>query len=175
MRIEYRDGLIFTSIEILYEGNTKTIDNVVIDTGAAGSIISSDAVDDIGIYAELGDKIIEYYGVGGSSHIAYIKRINEIKLGSQSIKDIEIDFGMIDTTGDINGLIGLDILIKVGAIIDLKNFNIDISWISHLIKSKEGAKMLNVVAAVLKNNDNNILISKRQHEKAWLISGIPWW
>lgn len=112
MRIEYRGGLIYTSVEISYNGNTKTIDNVVIDTGAAGSIISPDAVDDIGIYAELGDRIMEYYGVGGSSHIAYIKRINEIKLGSQVIKDIEID---------------LDILINVGAIIDLKNFNIDIS------------------------------------------------
>ncbi|AGK98577.1 retropepsin-like aspartic protease [Clostridium pasteurianum] len=127
MKIEYRDGLIYTSINISYKGNSKIIDNVVIDTGAAGSIISPDAVDDIGIYAELGDRIMEYYGVGGSSHIAFIKKINEIKLGSQGIKDIEIDFGIIDTTGEINGLIGLDILIKVGAIIDLKNLNIDIS------------------------------------------------
>ena len=127
MKIEYRDGLIFTSIKISYKGNSKIVNNVVIDTGAAGSIISPDAVDDIGIYAELGDRIMEYYGVGGSSHNAFIKNINEIKLGSQSINDIEIDFGMIDTRGEINGLIGLDILMNVGAVIDLKNLNIDVS------------------------------------------------
>lgn len=127
MRIEYRDGLIFTSIKISYKGNSKIINNVVIDTGAAASIISPDAVDDIGVYAELGDRIIEYYGVGGSSHHAFIKKINEIELGSKSLNDIEIDFGLIDTNGEINGLIGLDILMEVGAVIDLKNLEIDVN------------------------------------------------
>ena len=124
MKIEYRDGLIFTSMKICYKGNSKIVNNVVIDTGASGSIISPDAVDDIGIYAELGDRIMEYYGVGGSSHNAFIKKINEVILGSQSINDIEIDFGMIDTRGEINGLIGLDILMKIGAVIELKNMYI---------------------------------------------------
>lgn len=57
MNIEFRDGLLFTSVEISYKGNLKKIDNIVIDTGAAESIISPDIVDDIGIYAELGDRI----------------------------------------------------------------------------------------------------------------------
>lgn len=59
----------------------KTINNVVIDTGAAASIISPD----------------------------------------------ETDFGLIDTNGEINGLIGLDILMEVGAVIDLKNLEIDVN------------------------------------------------
>lgn len=65
MNIEFRDGLLFTSIQITYRGNSKTINNIVIDTGAAETIISTDAVDDIGVYAESGDKIITFYGVGG--------------------------------------------------------------------------------------------------------------
>jgi hypothetical protein len=36
---------------------------------------------------------------------------------------------------------------------------------------KEGVKMLNVVAAILKNNSNNILIVKNNIEKAWVASG----
>lgn len=80
MKLEYRDGLLFTSIQISYKGRTKTIDNVVIDTGAAGSIISPDSVDDIGIYAEVDDKIMEYYGVGGSTHNAFVKNIEAIEL-----------------------------------------------------------------------------------------------
>ena len=57
MNIEYRDGLIFTSIEIGFRGFSKIIDNVVIDTGAAETIISPDAVDDIGIMAEPYDSV----------------------------------------------------------------------------------------------------------------------
>ena len=40
MKLEYSDGLIFTSIEVSYKGKSKVINNIVIDTGAAGSIIS---------------------------------------------------------------------------------------------------------------------------------------
>lgn len=124
MKLKYKDGLLFTSIEISYKGKIKTIDNVVIDTGAAGSIISPDAVDDIGIYAELDDKIMEYYGVGGSTHNAFIKNIEKITIENQSITNIDIDFGLIDQNGEINGLLGLDVLIKVGAIINLDDLTI---------------------------------------------------
>jgi len=126
MEIQYRDDLLFTSIEILYKGKSKIIDNIVIDTGAAGTIISPDAVDDIGIYAELGDRIMEYYGVGGSTHNAFIKTLDEIKLGNESSKNIQIDFGLIDTNGEINGLLGLDILMNLGVVIDLKNLNLHV-------------------------------------------------
>jgi predicted aspartyl protease len=97
MNIEFRDGLLFTSVEISYKGSSKKIDNIVIDTGAAESIISPDIVDDIGIYEELGDRIISFYGVGGSLHNSFVKVIDNIKVGSHSIKNLEIDFGIIDT------------------------------------------------------------------------------
>lgn len=40
MKIEFREGLLFTSIQISFRGRTKVIENMVIDTGAAESIIS---------------------------------------------------------------------------------------------------------------------------------------
>lgn len=126
MNIEYRDGLLFVDIELFYKGQYKAINNVVIDTGASSSIISPDCVDDIGIYADVNDRIMQYYGVGGSTHSAFIKQIDEIKIGSKSIKNIDIDFGLIDSTGEINGLIGLDVLINIGAIINLENLTIEI-------------------------------------------------
>jgi len=42
MKIEFRDGLLFSSIRISFRGSTKVIENMVIDTGAAESIISPD-------------------------------------------------------------------------------------------------------------------------------------
>ena len=57
MNIEYREGLIFTSLHMEFRGFSKVIDNIVVDTGAAETIISPDAVDDIGIIAEPDDSV----------------------------------------------------------------------------------------------------------------------
>jgi predicted aspartyl protease len=45
MEIKFKDGLIFTSIELSFRGSSKVIENVVIDTGAAETIISPDVVE----------------------------------------------------------------------------------------------------------------------------------
>ena len=126
IEVEYKDGLLFANIEIKYKEKSKIIDNVVIDTGASGSIISPDCVDDMGIYAEMNDRIMEYYGVDGSTHSAFVKNIDEIKVDSIGISNIDIDFGVIDQSGEINGLIGLDVLIKLGAVINLEKLTIEI-------------------------------------------------
>jgi predicted aspartyl protease len=125
MKINYRNGLLFTSVEVTYKGKSKIIDNIVIDTGAAESIISPDIVDDIEIYPQEDDEIVTFIGVGGSEHHSFEKRIDILKIGSFVLEDVELDFGIIDPKGRINGLLGLDILIGIGAIIDLKEFKIN--------------------------------------------------
>ena len=122
MKIEYREGLIFTSLKIEFRGLFKVIDNVVIDTGAAETIISPDAVDDIGIIAESDDSINSFYGVGGSLHNFFSKKVDKVCLGK-----VNSDFGVIDPSERINGLLGLDLLMKIGAVIDLKNFTMNIN------------------------------------------------
>ena len=48
-----------------------------------------------------------------------------VKVGIESIlKDIEIDFGVIDENVIINGLIVLDVLLELGVSIDLKNLKL---------------------------------------------------
>ena len=44
--IEYRDGLLFTSMEIFFRGKSIVVENIVVDTGAAETIISPDVVED---------------------------------------------------------------------------------------------------------------------------------
>ena len=121
MKIEYREGLLFISIDLVYQSRRKTINNIVIDTGASETIISSDVVEELDIFADPNDKIVSYYGVGGSIHNAFVKTIDEIKIGESKIKKAEVDLGLIDINGEINGLLGLDILIDTEVIIDLKN------------------------------------------------------
>lgn len=44
MQIEYTHDLLQTSLTIYYKGRSLTIDNLVIDTGAAHSLLSSDCI-----------------------------------------------------------------------------------------------------------------------------------
>jgi len=47
--------------------------------------ISPDAVEDIGIFAELEDSVNSFYGVGGSLHNFFSKNIVKVKLGKGEI------------------------------------------------------------------------------------------
>lgn len=127
MVIEYREGHLYTSIEICFRGESKIIENIVIDTGASETIISPDIVEEIGLIAEISDTVNSFYGAGGSLHNFFSKEVDEIKLGIGSFNKIKLDFGIIDPKGTINGLLGLDMLIKLGAIIDLNKFTITIN------------------------------------------------
>jgi len=127
MKVEFRDGLIYTSIEISFRGISKVINNIVIDTGAAESLISPDIVEDIGIIAEHSDIVNSFYGVGGSLHNFFSKKIGEVVIGDVNIGETKMDFGVIDPRGRINGLLGLDLLMKIGAIIDLKEMSIEVN------------------------------------------------
>lgn len=124
MKIEFQEGLLFTSVQVSFRGNTKLVENIVVDTGAAESIMSPDVVEDIGIFAELEDSVNSFYGVGGSLHNFFSKRIDEIELGPLSLNGIKMDFGVIDPKGEINGLLGLDLLMRIGAVINLKDLTL---------------------------------------------------
>ncbi|MDQ2087959.1 retropepsin-like aspartic protease [Herbivorax sp. ANBcel31] len=117
MNIEYREGLLFTDIEILYKGKTKIINNIVVDTGASRTLISQDIVDDIGIKVSRDDEVVTSYGIGGKEH-AFVKIIDKIKLGEFSLDNCSLDFTSFQYD-DINGLLGLDLLLEAGFIIDL--------------------------------------------------------
>lgn len=122
MKVEYRDGLLFTTIELVQGGKNKIIENIVIDTGASNTVISQDCVDDIDIRFTGKEEIVTTFGIGGKEH-AFIKKIDKVILGDLIIEKREMDFtGYI--YDDINGLLGLDILIKCGFIIDLNDLAI---------------------------------------------------
>lgn len=120
MKLELRNGLLFTSLKVSYLGHEKVIDNIVLDTGAAETLISPDTVLDIGIEAINSDSVNSYYGVGGDLHSFFSKAVNSVQIDTIKLDDIKLDFGVIDPHGDINGLLGLDILLKLEAQIDLK-------------------------------------------------------
>jgi predicted aspartyl protease len=119
MQIEFIHDLLQTSMAINYKGRSFRIDNLVIDTGAAHSLLSSDIVSELGIRFENGDKLIRSFGIGGDEY-TFQKTIDQIQIGELIMKDIPIDFGVFhEGINYINGLIGLDILKSGNMVIDL--------------------------------------------------------
>lgn len=113
------DGLICTDVEVHFEGQMKLLKNVVIDTGAVQSILNHSFVIDIGINPKFVDEFRMTYGIGGE--MAYFcRKIDKIKIGDFEFADFDIDFGDIDPNGEIQGLIGLDVLKSMRAVIDIE-------------------------------------------------------
>lgn len=124
MKLRYEHGLLFVDIKIEYNGKKICIKDIVVDTGASYTIIDPDTVHEIGIKAEASDKFITMYGIGGE-HYAYRKNIDCIEIGDRNLNNISLDFGIIDEEGIINGLLGLDVLMKLGIKINLDKLELE--------------------------------------------------
>ena len=81
MEIQYKDGLLFTSIQIHFHGCAKLIDNIFVATGAVSTIMSPDVVNDIEIIAELKHSLDSFFGIGGTLHNCFSKNVNTIAIG----------------------------------------------------------------------------------------------
>lgn len=123
MKIKYEYGLLLVDISLTFKGKNTVIKNMVVDTGAARTLISQNAVEEIGLGVGLQDKIVTYYGIGGKEH-AFRKRVDQIQVGEFTVKDVELDFNDFGYD-DINGLLGLDLLLKAGYIIDLSKLEMN--------------------------------------------------
>lgn len=118
-KLIYKNGLIYTSIKLIHEGKCVTIDDVIIDTGAFHTIITTDFLDELGAKFSNQDKLIEAFGYGGVSSYAVRKKIDSINCDSIGLKNFKIDFGEIDPNERVNGLLGLDFLREANVILDL--------------------------------------------------------
>ena len=120
----YFDGqLIYASLKLTYKGKSKVVDRLVVDTGAAKSFISVDAVEDIDVNFEDRDYITTVYGIGGPDN-SFQKLLDAVEFGSRKFENYLVDFGVFYGDYDINGLIGLDILRDAGVKVDLKSMKI---------------------------------------------------
>ena len=77
-----------------------------------------DQVDKIGITIEKEDGIETISGVGGVEFV-YRKEVDKIRLGKIEIRNFNIKVGVMDYGFGINGIIGVDFLKHIKAIIDL--------------------------------------------------------
>lgn len=123
MRIRLKNGLPFISATLVYRRQRVTLKNVLLDTGSAGSIFSTDKVLGIGLTYEPDDFVHRIRGVGGSEFV-FTKYVDQLTAGELKVVNFEIEIGAMNYGLDIDGIIGMDFLTKVGAIINLENMRL---------------------------------------------------
>jgi predicted aspartyl protease len=99
------------------------IDNVLLDTGSGGTVFKMDVVEEIGITIEYDDVIETISGVGGSEFV-YKKDIDSITLGDLELNNFKIEVGVMDYGFEINGILGMDFMKTVGAVINLDEMKV---------------------------------------------------
>ncbi|MCC0698521.1 retropepsin-like domain-containing protein [Clostridioides sp. ZZV15-6383] len=117
--LKYKNGLLYTDIEILIENKSILVKDIIIETGASHTIISSSYLEESDIGFNDDDTIVKASGYGGTVQYSVRKLVNKVACGDITLENIKLDFGEIDPEEKVNGLLGLDFLINANLIIDL--------------------------------------------------------
>jgi len=123
MNIQLRDGLPHITASLTYQGRQLPFENALLDTGSAGTIFSTDRVLTIGLTYEPDDMVHRIRGVGGTEFV-FTKQVDRLTVGKLQVNNFPIEVGAMEYGFDIDGIIGMDFLIQVGAIIDLAKLEI---------------------------------------------------
>lgn len=80
MNIELRDGLLFVSLTLSHEGFYETISDLVLDTGAAQSIIDMSAIQTLDVSSKDEDEFVFMSGIGEGIRVEKANRQRSIRL-----------------------------------------------------------------------------------------------
>ena len=119
MQIELNNGLPFTPVTIQHQGQRLLLPQVLLDTGSSACVFMADKLLQIGIQIEPNDSIHRITGIGGSEFV-FNKTLDKLCIGDIQIKDFAVEVGMMDYGFSIDGIIGMDFLIKAQVRIDFK-------------------------------------------------------
>jgi hypothetical protein len=123
MKIRLQHGLPFITASLVYQGQQLTFKNVLLDTGSAGTIFPTDLVLPIGLTYEPDDEVHRIRGIGGAEFV-FTKTVDVLAVGAAEVQDFQIEVGAVDYGFEIDGIIGTELLIAVGAVIDLSTLEV---------------------------------------------------
>lgn len=107
MMFKWKQGLIWISFEIEYEGKAIKIDDCILDTGSATSAIDIDLVE---FNYKKPTEIKRLYGIGGGTQEVVSQEIDAINIDGHNLSRFNGEFGDFKDDLGINGFVGNDIL-----------------------------------------------------------------
>ncbi|MES1245173.1 MAG: retropepsin-like aspartic protease [Acidobacteriota bacterium] len=123
MRIRLERGLAYLEVTLSFRGRSLQLVDTILDTGSASTIFSADRLLEIGAVPEPTDSLRRLRGVGGTEY-AFTKNLDLLAVGGIEIPDFEIEVGAMDYGFPADGILGLDYLLRAGALIDLFNLEL---------------------------------------------------
>lgn len=124
--VRLRGGLPFVTAELTFRGSPLRLDHVLIDTGSGGSVFSADRLFDINVRFERDDPIHRIRGVGGTEFV-FGKRVDLLALGELVIENFEVEVGLMEYGFELDGILGMNFLLAVGAVLDLSALKITLA------------------------------------------------
>jgi hypothetical protein len=123
MELRIEKGLPYVMVEITFQGATLRLDQVILDTGSAGTVFSVEKLVEIGLVPAREDRLREIHGIGGTEYV-FTKRVQKLTLGTLYLSDFEIEIGAMDYFLDLDGIIGLDFLLPTKAVVDFSRLEV---------------------------------------------------
>jgi len=126
MKIRLERGLAYVEVVLIFRGRRLYLGDTVLDTGSASTIFSADRLLEIGVAPEPTDALHRLRGVGGTEY-AFAKSLDLLAVGDMKVPDFEIEVGAMDYGFPAEGILGLDFLLRTGALIDLRRLELRLS------------------------------------------------
>lgn len=123
MKIRLEHGLPYIAVDIEFRGQRLALEKVLLDTGSAGCVFAADKLLGIGLQYEPNDNIHRIRGVGGAEFV-FTKTVDRLALDQLEAGHFEIEVGAMEYGFEIDGIVGMDFLAQVGALIDLARLEI---------------------------------------------------
>ena len=119
MRIQLRHNLPFVTVRVTYRGLSVDVPDVLVDTGSGGTILSADALEPIGVSLESNEVLDSLRGVGGREYV-FKRVVDRLEVEGHGLDRFRIEVGGMDYGFAISGILGMNFLVPLGAIIDLQ-------------------------------------------------------
>lgn len=117
MKLYFDYGLPFVEIELFNKDKNIKLSKVLIDTGSASTIISTESAISLGLSPQPDDELNLVRGVGGVESV-YEKHVEKIMLDTAILSNLKIDIGAMQYGFEIDAIIGMDVLEEAKVIIN---------------------------------------------------------
>lgn len=121
IRLAHR--LSFVSVTVRANGQSLTLQNVLLDTDSAGTAFRTDDLETIGVHPRLEDRLVDMRGIGGIETVVQT-RVDGVEVGDLIASPMIIQLGELDYSIPMDGILGLDFLLQTGAQLDFKTMEI---------------------------------------------------
>jgi hypothetical protein len=123
MKIRLEHGLAYVEAALTFRGRSLSLRDIILDTGSASTIFSADRLLEIGVVPEPADALHRLRGVGGTEY-AFTKRLDLLAVDDMKVPDFSIEVGAMDYGFPADGILGLDYLLRIGALVDLRRLEL---------------------------------------------------